>query len=194
MNWRTLSMISSSRKNEARLEKPLRTSPEDETALTVVMSGVQRPRGTNMDGTVKTDTDADMTVEWTTPVTPPPPEDSSSEDVEDRSTDDDQSGSDYAARTALTSMIVTSRPPTTLSAELRQLGRTAGLRSAAVAETSLTEGSTAAPATKALTDVAVSRDRVQHAMELTILPTTVSSVVNCASKCTMPASAKLSRS
>ncbi|GMF36978.1 unnamed protein product [Phytophthora fragariaefolia] len=86
-------MISSSRKNEARLEKPLRTSPEDETALTVVMSGVHRPRGTDIDGTVTTDTDTDMTVEWTTPVTHP---DSSSEDVEDQSTDEDQSGSDYA--------------------------------------------------------------------------------------------------
>ncbi|GMF46149.1 unnamed protein product [Phytophthora fragariaefolia] len=75
------------------LQKPLRTSPEDETALTVVMSGVERPRGTDIDGTVTTDTGADMTVEWTTPVTPP---DSSSEIVEDRSTDDDQSGSDYA--------------------------------------------------------------------------------------------------
>ncbi|GMF52944.1 unnamed protein product [Phytophthora fragariaefolia] len=73
-------------------------------------------------------------------------------------------------------MIVTSRPPTTLNAEVRQSGRTAGLRTAAVAETSLTEGSTATPATKALTDVVVSMDRVQHARELTIPPTTVSSV------------------
>ncbi|GMF51097.1 unnamed protein product [Phytophthora fragariaefolia] len=104
-------------------------------------------------------------------------EDSSSEDLEDRSTDDDQSGSDFTlTRITLTSMIVTSRPPTTLSVKLRQLGRTAGLRIAGVAETSLTEGSTVTPATKALTDVAVSMDRVQHAEELTILPTTVSSV------------------
>ncbi|GMF32097.1 unnamed protein product [Phytophthora fragariaefolia] len=93
MNWKTLPMISSSRKNEARLEKPLRTSPEDETALTVVMSGLQRPRGTDIDETATTDTDADMTVEWTTPVIHP---DSSCEDVEYRLTDDDQSGSAYA--------------------------------------------------------------------------------------------------
>ncbi|GMF58207.1 unnamed protein product [Phytophthora fragariaefolia] len=67
-------------------------------------------------------------------------------------------------RTTLTSMIVTSRPPTTMNAEPRQSGRTAGLRTAAVAETSLTEGSPATPATKALTDVVVSMDRVQHAV------------------------------
>ncbi|GMF15269.1 unnamed protein product [Phytophthora fragariaefolia] len=109
-------------------------------------------------------------------------EDSSCEDSEDWPTDDDQSGSDFKlTRITLTSMIATSRPPTTLSVELRQSGRTAGLRIAGVAETSLTEGSTVTPATKALTDVAVSIDRVQHAEELTILPTTVSSVVNCAS-------------
>ncbi|GMF24302.1 unnamed protein product [Phytophthora fragariaefolia] len=41
--------------------------------------------------------------------------------------------------------------------------------------------------------ITVSMDGVQHAEELTILPTTVSSVVNCASKCTTPASVKLSR-
>ncbi|GMF42370.1 unnamed protein product [Phytophthora fragariaefolia] len=40
----------------------------------------------------------------------------------------------------------------TLNAELRQSGRTAGLRTAAVAETSRAEGSTATPSTKALTD------------------------------------------
>ncbi|GMF34011.1 unnamed protein product [Phytophthora fragariaefolia] len=96
-------------------------------------------------------------------------------------------------RTMLTSMIVTSRPPTTLSAELRQLGRMSGLRTAVVAEPSLTEGSTATPASKALTDVVVSLDRVQHAGELTIPPTTVSSLVNCARKCMMPASVKLSK-
>ncbi|GMF39116.1 unnamed protein product [Phytophthora fragariaefolia] len=71
MNGKTLSMISSSRKNEARLEKPLPTSPDDETALTLVMSGVQSPRGKDIDGTATTDTGADMTVEWTTPVTHP---------------------------------------------------------------------------------------------------------------------------
>ncbi|GMF48463.1 unnamed protein product [Phytophthora fragariaefolia] len=96
-------------------------------------------------------------------------------------------------RTTLTSMIVTSRPPTTLNDELRQSGRTAGLIIAAVAETTLTEGSTVTPATKALTDVVVSMDRMQNAGELTIPPTTVSSVVNNASKCTTPASAKPSR-
>ncbi|GMF17691.1 unnamed protein product [Phytophthora fragariaefolia] len=96
-------------------------------------------------------------------------------------------------RTTLTSMIVTSRPPTTLNAEPRQSGRTGGLRTAAVAETSLTEGSTATPATKTLTDVVVSMDRVQHAGVLTTLSTTVSSVVNYASKCTTPASATPSR-
>ncbi|GMF35119.1 unnamed protein product [Phytophthora fragariaefolia] len=124
-NWRILSTISSSRKNEARLEKPLRTSPEDETALTVVMSGVQRPRGTDIAGT---DTDADMTVDSRHTPRIPLAEASlsemmtelqvreskygrsersksrdmrwsledSGEDVEDRSTDEDQSGSDYA--------------------------------------------------------------------------------------------------
>ncbi|GMF50489.1 unnamed protein product [Phytophthora fragariaefolia] len=45
-------------------------------------------------------------------------------------------------RTTRTSMIVTSRPPTTLSVKPRQSGRTAGLRTVAAAETSLTEGST----------------------------------------------------
>ncbi|GMF59018.1 unnamed protein product [Phytophthora fragariaefolia] len=50
------------------LQKHLRTSHEDVPALTVVMSGVQRPQGTDIDGTVTTDTDADMTVEWTIPV------------------------------------------------------------------------------------------------------------------------------
>ncbi|GMF14697.1 unnamed protein product [Phytophthora fragariaefolia] len=73
-------------------------------------------------------------------------------------------------RTTLTNMITTSRPPTTLNVELRQSGRTAGLRTAAVAETSLTEGSTATPATKALTDVVVNMDPVQHAEELTSFP------------------------
>ncbi|GMF42340.1 unnamed protein product [Phytophthora fragariaefolia] len=79
-------------------------------------------------------------------------------------------------RTTLTSMIVTSRPPTTMNAELRQSGRTAGLRTAAVAETSRAEGSTATATAKALTDVVVSMDRVQHAGELTVPPTTVSNV------------------
>ncbi|GMF33633.1 unnamed protein product [Phytophthora fragariaefolia] len=86
-------MTSSSRRNEARLEKPPRNSPEGETALAVVMSGVQRPQETDIDGIATTDTDADMTVEWTTRVTRP---DSSSEYVEDRLTDEDRSGSDYA--------------------------------------------------------------------------------------------------
>ncbi|GMF47143.1 unnamed protein product [Phytophthora fragariaefolia] len=102
--------------------------------------------------------------------------DSSSEDVKDRSTGDVNREAITLTRTTLTSMIVTSRPPTTLNTELRQSGRTAGLRTAAVAETFLTEGSTATPATKALTDVVGSMDRVQHAGELTIPPTTVSSV------------------
>ncbi|GMF40684.1 unnamed protein product [Phytophthora fragariaefolia] len=79
-------------------------------------------------------------------------------------------------RTTLTSMIVTAWPPTTLNADLRQSGRTASLRTAAVAETSLAEGSTAIPATKALTDVVVSMDSVQLAGVLTTPPTTVSSV------------------
>ncbi|GMF27873.1 unnamed protein product [Phytophthora fragariaefolia] len=94
-------------------------------------------------------------------------------------------------RTTLTSMIVTSRPPTTLNTELRQSGRTTGLRTAADAETSLAEGSTATPTTKALTNVVVSMDRVQHAEELTIPPTAVSSVVNCALKCTTSATRQL---
>ncbi|GMG15071.1 unnamed protein product [Phytophthora fragariaefolia] len=202
------------RKNEARLEKPLRTSPEAETALTVVMSGVQSPRGTDIDGT---DTDADMPGERTTPVTHTV---SHSQKpicqrgwVRCRSVSRSTGGQNVrsfetcvgASRTAavkmwkigrqmtinreaitlthttLTIMIVASRPPTTLNAELRQSGRTAGLRTAAVAETSLTDGWTAIPATKALTGVDVSMDRVQHAGELTIPPTTVSSVVNCTS-------------
>ncbi|GMF81645.1 unnamed protein product [Phytophthora fragariaefolia] len=74
-------------------------------------------------------------------------------------------------RTTPTSMTVTPRPPMTLSVELRQSGRTAGLKTAAVEETSLTEGSTVTPATKARTDVAVSIVRVRHAEELTTLPT-----------------------
>ncbi|GMF47144.1 unnamed protein product [Phytophthora fragariaefolia] len=78
--------------------------------------------------------------------------------------------------TTLTSMIVTSRPRTTLSAEPRQSGRTAGLKTAAVAETSPTEGSVATPSTKALTDVVVSMDRVRHAGVLTTPPTADSSV------------------
>ncbi|GMF29412.1 unnamed protein product [Phytophthora fragariaefolia] len=78
--------------------------------------------------------------------------------------------------TTLTSMIVTPRPLTTLSAEPRQSRRTAGLKTAAVAETSPTEGSTATPATKALTDVVVRMDGVRHAGVLTTPPTTVSSV------------------
>ncbi|GMF18215.1 unnamed protein product [Phytophthora fragariaefolia] len=90
-------------------------------------------------------------------------------------------------RTTLTSMIVTSRPPTTLNPELRQSGRTAGLRTAAVAQTFQAEGSTATPANKSMTDIDVSMDRVEHAEELTIPPTTVSSVVNYASKCTLAA-------
>ncbi|GMF14399.1 unnamed protein product [Phytophthora fragariaefolia] len=79
-------------------------------------------------------------------------------------------------RTTLTSMIVTSRPPTTLSAEPRQSGRTACLRTAVVAETSPTEGLTATPATKALTDVVVTMDRVRNAGVPPTPPTTVSSV------------------
>ncbi|GMF50624.1 unnamed protein product [Phytophthora fragariaefolia] len=90
-------------------------------------------------------------------------------------------------RTTLTSMIVPSRPPTSLNAELRQSGRTAGLRTAAVAQTFRAEGSTATPANKSMTDVVVSLDRVQHAEELTIPPTTVLRVVNYASKCTLAA-------
>ncbi|GMF57141.1 unnamed protein product [Phytophthora fragariaefolia] len=65
-------------------------------------------------------------------------------------------------RTPPTSMIVTSRPPATLSVELRLSGCWAGLRTAVVAETSLTEGSTVTPATKALTDVAVSMGGVRY--------------------------------
>ncbi|GMF19429.1 unnamed protein product [Phytophthora fragariaefolia] len=68
MTWNTSSTTSSSRRSGARLERPLRTSPEDDTSLTVVMSGVLRPHGMGIDGTATTDTDADMTVEWTTPV------------------------------------------------------------------------------------------------------------------------------
>ncbi|GMF52915.1 unnamed protein product [Phytophthora fragariaefolia] len=79
-------------------------------------------------------------------------------------------------RTYLTSMIVTARQPTTLSHERRQSGRTVGLRIAAVAETTLSEGSVVTPATKARIDVAVIMDRVRHAEELTTLPTTVTSV------------------
>ncbi|GMF34368.1 unnamed protein product [Phytophthora fragariaefolia] len=104
-------------------------------------------------------------------------EDSSSEDEEDRSTDDNQSGSDYADpyySDEHDRHVAAANDA--LSAELRQSGRTAGLRTAAAAGTSLTEGSTATPATKALTDVAVSMNRVQHAGELTIPSTTVSSV------------------
>ncbi|GMF36293.1 unnamed protein product [Phytophthora fragariaefolia] len=182
---RISSTTSSSRRNKARLEKPLRTSPEDETALTVVMSGVQRPRGTDIDGTVTTDTDADMTVEWTTPVTAP------HRTRESLSVRDDGRAAGprvqiREVRTLEVSVhaseprghrIVMSRPPTTLNAEPRQSGRTADLRTAAVAETSLTEGSTATPATKALTDVVVSVGRVRHAGVLTTPPTTVSSVV-----------------
>ncbi|GMF34545.1 unnamed protein product [Phytophthora fragariaefolia] len=119
--------------------------------------------------------------------------DSSSEDVEIGRKMKINREAITLTRTTLTSMIVTSRPPTTLNAELRQSGRTAGPRTAAVAETSRAEGLTATPATKALTDVVVSMNRVQHAEELTIPPTTVSSVVNYASKCTTPASAKPSR-
>ncbi|GMF59126.1 unnamed protein product [Phytophthora fragariaefolia] len=96
-------------------------------------------------------------------------------------------------RTTLTSMIAMSRPPTMLSAEPKQSERTAGLKTAAVVETSPTEGSTTTPATKALTDVVVSMGRVQHAGVLTTPPTTVSSVVSYASRCTTPASAKPSR-
>ncbi|GMF59108.1 unnamed protein product [Phytophthora fragariaefolia] len=75
-----------------------------------------------------------------------------------------------------TSMIAMSRPPTKLSAEPKQSGCTAGLKTAAVVQTSPTEGSTATPTTKALTEVVVSMGRVQHAGVLTTPPTTVSSV------------------
>ncbi|GMF33520.1 unnamed protein product [Phytophthora fragariaefolia] len=97
-------------------------------------------------------------------------EDSSSEDVEDRLTDEDRSGSDYA-------------DPYHSDEHDRH----------AVVETSPTEGSTTTPDTKALTDVIVSMGRVQHAGVLTTPPTTVSSVVSYASRCTTPASAKPSR-
>ncbi|GMF49058.1 unnamed protein product [Phytophthora fragariaefolia] len=157
-------------------EEPLRTSPEGETALMVVTSGEQRPRGTDIDGTATTDTDADMTVEWMTPVTRPSLGDSSSEDAEDRLTDEGQSGSDYAD--PYHSDEHDSHVAAANDAERRTeaIGTCGRLKTAAVAETSPTEGSTATPATKALTGVVVSMDRVRHAGVLTTPPTTVSSV------------------
>ncbi|GMF32075.1 unnamed protein product [Phytophthora fragariaefolia] len=120
-------------------------------------------------------------------------EDSSGEDAEDRLKMKIDQEAITLIRTTLTSMIAMPRPPTMLSAEPKQSRRTAGLKTAAVVETSPTKGSTATPATKALTDVVVSMGRVQHAGVLTTPPTTVSSVVSYASRCTTPASAKPSR-
>ncbi|GMF14864.1 unnamed protein product [Phytophthora fragariaefolia] len=59
------------------------------------------------------------------------------------STEDDHREAITLTRTTLASMIVTSRPLTTLNAEPRRSRRMAGLRTAAVAETSLPEVSTA---------------------------------------------------
>ncbi|GMF16102.1 unnamed protein product [Phytophthora fragariaefolia] len=88
-------------------------------------------------------------------------------------------GATTLTRTTLTSMIVMSRPPTSMNAEPRQSGRTARLRAAAVVETSLTEDSTVTHATKARTDVTVNMDRVRRAEELTTLHNTATSVINC---------------
>ncbi|GMF30024.1 unnamed protein product [Phytophthora fragariaefolia] len=120
-------------------------------------------------------------------------EDSNSEDAEDRSTDDDQSGSDYTdpyhsdehdrhVAAANDAEHRTEAIGTYGRSENR--GRRGDFPSRGLARNSRHQG----PDRRV-----VGMDRVQHAGELIIPPTTVSSVVNCASKCTTPASAKLSR-
>ncbi|GMF47804.1 unnamed protein product [Phytophthora fragariaefolia] len=105
-------------------------------------------------------------------------EDSNNDVVEGRATDDDQSGSDYTDAyhsDEHNRHVAAANDAERRTEAIGTYGRSEnrGLRGA-----SLTEGSTATPATKALTDVAVSMDRVQHAGELTIPSTTVSSVRN----------------
>ncbi|GMF41117.1 unnamed protein product [Phytophthora fragariaefolia] len=120
-------------------------------------------------------------------------EDSSSEDVEARSTDDDQSGSDYA------DPYHSDEHDCHIAADDGAERRTEAIGTYGRSENRgrrgdfPNRGPTVIHATQVRTDVAVSMDRVRRAEELITLPTTATGVVNCASKCMMPASVKLSR-
>ncbi|GMF30475.1 unnamed protein product [Phytophthora fragariaefolia] len=84
-----------------------------------------------------------------------------------------------------------SRPPTTLSAESKQSGRTAGHRIAVAAETSLAEGSIEPYATTTQTDPSVSLGCVRRVEALITLTTTATSVADGESRCPTPATRQL---
>ncbi|GMF36217.1 unnamed protein product [Phytophthora fragariaefolia] len=120
-------------------------------------------------------------------------EDSSSEDVEDRPTDEDQSGSDYAdpyhsdehnRHVAAANDAERRIEAIGTYGRSENYGRRRDFPNRRLDRNSRDQG----PDRRSR-----QYGRVQHAGELTIQPFTVPSVVNCASKCATPASAKLSR-
>ncbi|GMF47847.1 unnamed protein product [Phytophthora fragariaefolia] len=120
-------------------------------------------------------------------------EDSSSEDAEDRSTDEDQSGSDYAGQYHFDEHDRHVAAANDAERRNEAIGTYGQSEHRDRRRDFPNRGSTATPATKASTNVVVSMDPGRHAGVLTPPPTTVSSVVSYASKCTTQASAKPSR-